>query len=571
MKKFSFLMLILAAVGFVSCEDNVDNTVKESITIAVDKTEIVNDGVSAATFTVIKSSVESGSVDVTAECKFYNAVTGDPLSGNKFTATEFGEYSFYAMYGALKSENTVTVTVKQATAPEEKPVAELKASKSSIIADGADEVVFSVFVDGVDVTAEATIAFEDGGKLKGNTFTTTAAGVYTFYAYTDNSLPSSVVEVVAEAVVEEEKPIVLTASKSEIEANGVDTIVFTVSQDGADVTMECAIYANGAPINGNRFATYEAGSYTIYATKGSVTSNEIVVTATPVTDSGKTIVFAEGVTLTSGWYDVNKVGQGDNGDIQMCWAASSSNMIQWWQDRYVAAGNTLPSTAITGPGANGVYELALMDMFHSEWDNSLGGHTHEAIPWYFEGKLNGGECASAGSQATPKSEGGYWKSIWDSEIYPNIYHGYNNVIVPGVIEYNDIYITSFNNYYIWGNGTEYLGKERLKIFSDLVVEAFKHGMASMTVNLNEKFTALSHATTLWGYEVDNATGLLTRVWITDSDDLISEPKGQILHEYQVSIGEGKSQVKLTSDSVRYGAVYAVAICPFSGYGTGDQN
>ncbi len=558
MKRFSFLMLLLAAVGFVSCEDNVDNTVKESITIAVDKTEIVNDGVSAATFTVIKSSVESGSVDVTAECKFYNAVTGDPLSGNKFTATELGEYSFYAMYGALKSENTVTVTVKQATAPEEKPVAELKASKSSIIADGADEVVFSVFVDGVDVTAEATIAFEDGGQLKGNTFTTTAAGVYTFYAYTDNSLPSSVVEVVAEAVVEEEKPIVLTATKTEIEANGVDAIVFTVSQDGVDVTSECTLYANGSPVNGNRFATYEAGSYTVYGKKNSLTSNEIVVTATPAVDRGKTVVFAEGVTLNSGWYDVNKVGSGDNGDINMCWAAASSNMIQWFQDRYVAAGKTLPSTAVTGPGRDGTYELALMDVFHSQWNNSKGGHMEQAIPWYFEGVLNGGEFASPGSQAVPKTDGGYWKDVW-SDITPYMYCGYESTVG---------YTACYNNYYLWGNGTSLVGVDRLKYFSDLVVEAFEHGMAGLTISLAANLLSAHHATTLWGYEIDNTTGLLTRLWITDSDDLITEPKDQLLNEYSVSIGDGKSQIKLTGNT-RYGACYIVSLHPLSGYGIGE--
>lgn len=551
-------MLLLAAVGFVSCEDNGDTTVTESITISVDKSEIVNDGVSAATFTVVKQDAASGSVDVTAECRFYNAETGDPLNGNKFAATELGEYSFYAMYGAVKSDNTVVVTVKQAAAPDEKPVAELKASKSSIMADGVDEVVFSVFVDGEDVTSVATIAFVDGGKIKGNTFTTTAAGVYAFYAYTDNSQPSSVVEVVAEAVVEEEKPIVLTATKTEIEANGVDAIVFTVSQDGVDVTSECTLYANGSPVNGNRFATYEAGSYTVYGKKGSLTSNEIVVTATPAVDRGKTVVFAEGVTLNSGWYDVNKVGQGDNGDINMCWAAASSNMIQWFQDRYVAAGKTLPSTAITGPGRDGTYELALMDMFHSEWDNSKGGHMEQAIPWYFEGVLNGGEIASPGSQAVPKTAGGYWKSIWSS-VTPYMYCDYDSTVG---------YTTCYNNYYLWGNGSSLLGVDRLKYFSNLVVEAFEHGMAGLTISLAANLSSAHHATTLWGYEIDNTTGLLTRIWITDSDDMIREPKDQLLNEYNVSIDAGKSHIKLTGNT-RYGACYIVSLHPFAGYGVGE--
>ena len=141
------------------------------------------------------------------------------------------------------------------------------------------------------------------------------------------------------------------------------------------------------------------------------------------TPTGKSIVFARGVTLESGWYDVNKIGSGQtNGDINMCWAASSSNIIEWWQDRYREAGFELPEGAVTGRGEK--YELALMEMFHSEWDNSRGGHVNHAVHWYFEGK-NICKEASPGSQAQPLREdsGGYYRDVWD-EIYPHLYHEY---------------------------------------------------------------------------------------------------------------------------------------------------
>ena len=104
-----------------------------------------------------------------------------------------------------------------------------------------------------------------------------------------------------------------------------------------------AIYVNDGILNVNRFITTTPGTYTVYAVMGEQRSNEVTITAEEVTSTGKTIVFAEGVTLTSGWYDVNKKAQGDNGDINMCWAATSANMIQWFQDRYKAAGKTLPA------------------------------------------------------------------------------------------------------------------------------------------------------------------------------------------------------------------------------------
>lgn len=178
----------------------------------------------------------------------------------------------------------------------------------------------------------------------------------------------------------------------------------------------------------------------------------------------------------------------------------------------------------------------------------------EAIPWYFEGVLNGGEYASPGSQAVPLTDGGYWKDIW-SDVTPYMYCDYDSTVG---------YTTCLNNYYLWGNGTDYLGVERLKIVSDLIVDAFEHGMAGLTISLAANVSSAHHATTLWGYEIDNATGLVTRLWITDSDDLTKQPKQPLLNEYSVSIADSQSHVKLTGDT-RYGSCYIVSLHPLSGY------
>lgn len=275
--------------------------------------------------------------------------------------------------------------------------------------------------------------------------------------------------------------------------------------------------------------------------------------------TGKSIVFAEGVSIESGWYDVNKKGRGSNGDINMCWAASASNIIQWWQDRYVAAGNELPEQAVTGVGET--YELALMEVFHQQWNNEAGGHVVEAVPWYFEG-VNYGVTASPGSQAypLPGSTGGYFKDVWP-EIYPHLYHEYSYMFDM----YKGLYTGCFNNYSLWGNNSNLTGEDRLRYFTQLVVDFIDRGIASLTVSLSPTLHTLHHATTLWGYEIDHETGLLTRIWITDSDDLEFDPKPQLLNEYRVSIGEGNSHIKFSSDEVRYGACYAVELMPVSGY------
>lgn len=554
MKKILFALAVI--LGFVACDSN-QPSIEPKLNLLVDKAEIVADGKDAVTFIV-----EDWEGNVLEDATIHFADTHEALAGKTFTTKYPGEYEFYAQHGAQKSEVWQVYAVEPTEEPKPEPEPgelTLSVDPETIYVD--ESATFTVELDGEDVSAEATIYLADGDvALDGNSFIATAEGVYSFYAKYKELISNSVEVNVRMQIVEEEKPIEIEASATTIKANGVDYTKFKVTQDGANVTDSSTIYVNGGVLNGSRFVTTTPGTYTVYAVKGEQKSNELTITAEEVTATGKTIVFADGVTLTSGWYDVNKFKEGNNGDIQMCWAASASNIIQWWQDRYVAQGGTLPSTAINGPSTKTYstgckYQLALMDMFHEEWDNSLGGHVDQAIPWYFEGNLNGGEYASAGSQAVPLSNGGYWKSVWASSVLPNMYCGYNSQVG---------YSVSLNNYMLWGNGTSYEGTERLKIVSDLVVEAFEHGMASLTISLSSNIYSLHHATTLWGYEIDNATGLLTRVWLTDSDDLTTEPKSAILHEYTVSIDEGKSHVKLSCDQVRYKNAWVVSLVPVSG-------
>ena len=257
----------------------------------------------------------------------------------------------------------------------------------------------------------------------------------------------------------------------------------------------------------------------------------------------------------------------------MCWAASASNIIQWWQDRYVEAGNTLPADAVTGPGTKEYpegykYNLALMELYRDLWkDNDIkGGSTDHGVIWYFEGR-NVQKYASAGSIAQPNSStsGGYFSSVWD-QILPKVYHEYKSDLFPN--EFYDLISKEFNNYNIWGSGSGLTGDARLKKFSELVVEFIDRGVVSLVISLNSN-GGLLHATTLWGYEIDKATGMITKLWITDSDDMhqnniSGDPTVQLLREYTVSYDSG-SLVKLTG--APYGQCWVTALYPVSGYGS----
>ena len=579
------------------------------ITLSVDKTEISADGVEMATFKVICNDDE----DVTKNCRIFFTDTKKELGATSFSTTEPNTYSFYATYEDATS-NTVTVTAMEVEEEEpgtddgdedegndegEEPAVStivLTADKTNILNDGKDNIIFTVTENDVDITTSCKIYVGDT-KLRLNVFTSTEVGTYTAYAMKGEVKSNEITVTVEEHGTgdeepgtgdgdedenedpetpeqpEPEKPITLTASTTSITANGSDAVTFTVTQDNNDVTSQSNIFVNGSKLSGNKFTTYTAGTYVAYAQKNEVKSNEITIYVEAVADMGKTVVFAEGVSVSSGWYDVNKLTKGGE-DVNMCWAAASANIIQWWQDRYVAAGNTLPSTAITGAGTktyNGTkYNLAIMEAYRDLWDNSRGGSVSHGVTWYFEGR-NIMKEASAGTHAQPLSNntGGYYANDWN-KILPNIYHGYDYVIVPGILEYNDLISGEFNNYSIWGGGSGLSGNASLKKFSDLVVEFIDKGMTSLTVALAANLGSIHHATTLWGYEIDNSTGILTKVWLTDSDDMhqtgeSGNPTEQKLREYTVSYNDATGTIKFSG--APYGACYAVSLYPVSGYGS----
>ena len=556
MKKILFALVAL--LGFVACDTN-EPVVEQKINLSADKSEIVADGNDVVTFAV--KNLEG---EVLEDATIHFADTHEALEGMTFKTKYAGEYSFYAKRGTAKSD-VWTITAKEPGNNDDpnddpdNPVKKeyvLSVSPTTIVADGAEKAVFTLKADGEVVADFELYNAADDTQLAANEFSTTVAGKYSFYAMCEGE-KSNTVEVTATEVVVEQKPITLTASKSVIKANGVDIAQLTVTEEGgADVTNAATIFVNGGALNGNKFATTAPGTYTLYATKGEMKSNEVTITAEEVTATGTTTVFAEGVTLTSGWYDVNKKSttNSSGADAMMCWAASSSNIIQWFQDRYVADGNTLPAGCPNGTSSKYDYELQIMDVFRDNWDNlARGNWTDGGVIWYFEGRdvyeTNGKE-----SCAHPRSgTGGYFKSQWSS-IYANMFKYENGWAWYTGEPYT--YATEINNYNWRGSSVA----DPLMKFSEYIISAFEHGMSSMAVAMSSNFNG-AHAVTIWGYEMDNATGYVTKLYIADSDD------GSVptLQPYNVNSESGNAKIVLSG----YSNYYPFALYPVSGYNSAE--
>lgn len=181
------------------------------------------------------------------------------------------------------------------------------------------------------------------------------------------------------------------------------------------------------------------------------------------------ILFAKGVTMSSGWYDLNKAYglEGFSSDSNLCWACASTNMIQWWQDLYIAGGGVLPSTTPNGyiPGREtaSYRQLAIFEEFAKKYPNEMG-YVLTAIPWYFQTFL--------------------------PDVYPN--HDFKE----------DDY-TVFAEFY----------PSTIQDFSKTLIEGFEAGGV---FGMSSYFPR--HVRTLWGCRYDTETKIVKEIFITDSDD-----------------------------------------------------
>lgn len=548
------LFSLIALFGIVACTPEEPNTLSETLKLTVDKSAIEANGTDTVTFSVVDSNDT-----IVEDAKIYFADTNEVLGGNTFKTKYAGEYKFYAKRGNEKSNTVIVTATKVEDTPDnpdgpdtpENPTKKqvvLSVSPATIYADGEEIAVFVLKVDGASVTNYDVYNAADDSKLAGNEFSTAEVGVYSFYAMYEGEKSNTVQVTARMKIIEEEKPITLTATATTIKANGVDNVVFTVMQDGANVTNSSEIYVNNGKLNGNKFLTTTPGEYNVYAEKGSMRSEIIVITATEVTATGKSIVFADGVTLSSGWYDVNKKSTPSNAqaDAMMCWAASASNILQWFQDRYVADGNTLPAGCPNGTSSSYNYELQIMDVFRDDWDNHVKGNWADAaVVWYFEGRDINTSMGTVNRSYPKSGTGGYFKAVW-SDISANL-HQWENFS----------YANQINNYSWRGSSVS----DPLLQFSRYIVDTFKYGMSSMAVAMSSNFSG-GHAVTIWGYEIDNVTEYITKLYITDSDD----GSTSVLREYEVKPESGNAKIVLSG----YATYYPFELYPISGYDSANR-
>ncbi len=202
--------------------------------------------------------------------------------------------------------------------------------------------------------------------------------------------------------------------------------------------------------------------------------------------------LVDGVTTSGGYYDVHKGYDGK--DENMCWAATASNVIQYWQDYYgvfYKGEKPLPNGAssYTGEGAQyGKRYLQVFEEFRNNWENE-GGTASSAWSWWFFGFPNS-------LHKTGDNPGGYFFSDYFKGPWYTV--------------------TSSSPWYDITSPSELTPPE----FNRSIISAFTKVGSAAYISLGTicpRGNRVGHALTCYGYETD-ANGNITGLYLCNSDD-----------------------------------------------------
>lgn len=206
-----------------------------------------------------------------------------------------------------------------------------------------------------------------------------------------------------------------------------------------------------------------------------------------------TVYWVEGVNKNSGWFDVNKTFISEDEDSSLCWAASSSNMIAWWQEQNPQIKQYAESQGVP-TGADAIWARFKECFYDFGFDPYWGNR------WFFDGapeidwtdetlflplKLD-----------SPYAGGSFYKDI------------VSNSSDTSVMNWGDTRILDETGWVV-------LGKREITDFSRDIKDAI---LAGNVVSLALSAWYGDHAVTLWGIDYDDEKDIINSLYITDSDD-----------------------------------------------------
>ena len=295
------------------------------------------------------------------------------------------------------------------------------------------------------------------------------------------------------------------------------------------------------------------------------------------------VQWAHGVSVNEetgkveGWYDAEKTREKDIDDM-LCYAASASNLLAWWQNSSYAVASEAPTELDAIWGA---YKENNLDAAH-------GGFTLGALNWWLSGVYS-----PAKKVENPDDDSSAW--VWDSDsplwdryympqsgmedvfgqdtvvpvTLPNLKKGdadfrgyyydqygltqeklsdfltlawiYSGPITPDDPEEDDVASGTTHHTMTLGD-LEIAEDEGPESIYDIdFVTILENSAISISIHSDGPVDAegnrLAHSITLWGVEYEN--GVLSKLWLTDSDDYTEQ-----LFSVSVTLDEKENKIYL---------------------------
>lgn len=220
------------------------------------------------------------------------------------------------------------------------------------------------------------------------------------------------------------------------------------------------------------------------------------------TNNGKDIFDADKSKVASGALDSSY-------DSMLCWAASDSNLIAWWQRQ-----NPQAAAAAKAPtDINDIWKT------YREAFTNQGGDTSFGLEWWFTGRDKWNKDGLPASKDS-SLKGGYYSGMvddaWDLRWYPDENPEYNQKKTDAF--YGHVIADTEYTEYQFPPAREQLSVDIKDLLNTGYAISLSIGVVSgMSGVVDNK--GGGHAITLWGIEYDDSSSLITRMWISDSDDI----------------------------------------------------
>lgn len=209
--------------------------------------------------------------------------------------------------------------------------------------------------------------------------------------------------------------------------------------------------------------------------------------------------WATGVSLDSGWYDANKTFAPEDGDTNLCWAASAANIITWWQREHI---DLMEKCGVS----EDLKELdTVWRILRDSFQDAEGAPAY-AMEWYFLDLIPIPQLALTDYG---KTQGGY----------------YRNALLDYKLTVDEA-LSMVPKSTMMSAGTD---------VQALSLELRETLAAGRPCSLSLGGEDLAHSATLWGAAFDDETGLPTTLYLTESDDGALRTALQLPHIFTASV------------------------------------